>query len=545
MILYLLIFYIFKDIKHYKQISMRKKKKPDIDNITYQEKYNKLVGNFRYISRWYLYKHNCEYLIPDKFISFFNDKKFKPFWNNKKEKMSKEIFMPSKENMKPNIMQNLKFNKNKWFNSEFNVSASEVNNPIRYKQKENNFVSTSIISKKIMFIPNKLQRDVLKELFGQYRYFYNRTVEFFNNYDKTKSFYYVNPKDKKTKKEFIVKDKNIYNMYTLRNYIKCNYPQWMKKIKLQSHGIDFAIKEAVDNILKCFKQQEKTGKTFRLKFKTKKDLIQTMNIEKTMLSSINNTIFAGMKIDKKFIFKDGIRLKENIKKYDFKDSSLSYDVILSRFYLNLNHSIKNNKNENNKVCAIDPGIKNFVTIFDESSVTKIGINCKKTIAKLCLETDIIKSRIDKKSYVINDIRVTMNANRRRNLKKALRRKIIKLKNIRDELHKQTISYLVGNYSRIILPPFESKKIDKKLSSTDTRILKCLSYYKFKERLRKKAETMNIFVDEKEEYYTSKTCTKCGNIDYNLGNKNEYNCKKCDIILERDYNGARNIMLRNF
>jgi hypothetical protein len=69
--------------------------------------------------------------------------------------------------MKPNMMQNLKFNKNKWFNSEFNVSVSEVNNPIRYKQKENNFVSTSIISKKIMFIPNKIQRDILKELFGQ------------------------------------------------------------------------------------------------------------------------------------------------------------------------------------------------------------------------------------------------------------------------------------------------------------------------------------------------------------------------------------------
>jgi putative transposase len=363
--------------------------------------------------------------------------------------MSKEIFMPNKENMKPNIMQNLKFNKNKWFNSEFNVSASEVNNPIRYKQKENNFVSTSIISKKIMFLPNKSQRYVLNDLFGQYRYFYNRTIEFFKNYDKTKSFYYVNPKDKNTKKEFIINDNYIYSLDVLRKYIKCNYPQWMKKIKLQSHGIDYAIKEAVDNILKCFKQQEKIGKSFRLKFKTKKDLIQTMNIEKTMLSTKNNTIFSGMKIDKKFIFKDGIRLKEDIKKYDFKDSSLSYDVRLSKFYLNLNHSIKNKQNENNKVCSIDPGIKNFVTIFDESSVTKIGINCKKTIAKLCLETDIIKSRIDKKSYVINDIRVTINANRRRNLKKALRRKIIKLKNIRDEVHKQTISYLVGNYSRII------------------------------------------------------------------------------------------------
>jgi hypothetical protein len=56
-----------------------------------------------------------------------------------------------------------------------------------------------------------------------------------------------------------------------------------------------------------------------------------------------------------------------------------------------------------------------------------------------------------------------------------------------------------------------------LSLTDTRILKCLSYYKFKERLIKK-----------EEYYTSKTFTKCGNIDYNLGNKNEYICKKYNV-----------------
>jgi len=225
----------------------------------------------------------------------------------------------------------------------------------------------------------------------------------------------------------------------------------MKNVKLPSHEIDYAIKEAVDNILKCFEMKKKTGKIFKLKFKTKKELYQTINIEKSSMSIINNTIFSGMKINNKYIFKNGINLKENISKYNFKDSSISYDKTLSKFYLNLNYSTENKINENKKVCSLDPGVKNFITIYDESSVSKIGINCGKKLLKLCKETDIIKSRLNTKSYKIDEIEVKINANRRRNLKKALRRKIIKLENIRDELHKQTINYLLGKYSYIILP----------------------------------------------------------------------------------------------
>ena len=410
---------------------------------------------------------------------------------------------------------------------------------------EKGFEQTSIITRKIAFYPNKEQKEILKELFGIYRYFYNRTIQFFNNYNNNKSFYYVNFKDNLSKQEFSVNDKNIYNFVSLRKYIKCFYPDWMSNIKLPSHEIDYAIKEAVDNILKCFEMKKKIGKCFKLKFKTKKELYQTMNIEKTSISTKNNTIFSGMKVDNKYIFKNGINLKENISKYNYKDSSISYDKILSKFYLNLNYLTENKIYENKKVCSIDPGVKNFITIYDESSVSKIGIRCGEKLLKLCKETDIIKSRLNIKSYKIDNIEVKINANRRRNLKKALRRKIIKLENIRDELHKQTIKYLLGKYSYIILPPFESQKIDKIISKTDTRILKCLSYYKFKMRIKEKAKRMNIIIDEKEEYYTSKTCTKCGNIDYNLNNKNEYKCKKCKITLERDYNGARNILLRNY
>jgi transposase len=140
----------------------------------------------------------------------------------------------------------------------------------------------------------------------------------------------------------------------------------------------------------------------------------------------------------------------------------------------------------------------------------------------------------------------MNANRKRNLRQALRRKELYLKNIIDELHKQTIKYLSERYSRIIISPFESQKLDKILSRRQTRILKCLSHYKFKKRLIDKAKEKNIKIEIREEYYTSITCTKCGNINYDLGNKDVYECvnDKCKIKSGRDYNGARNILLRN-
>lgn len=482
--------------------------------LTIEEIHKKFNNKFKYIANNYLYKNNVEYLIPKTFLAFFNDKNLVPFWNKKVENMSKELFMPSHENIKIDLLNNLKFNKNKWFESEFCMSNKKDNKNISCETNKDDYIESSVVTRKIAFYPNKEQKSVLKELFGIYRYFYNRTVQFFNNYTDSTSFYLVNFNDVKSKKFFKITEKNIYSMYTLRKYIKCNYPEWIGKVNLPSHCIDAAISEAVKNITTCFEVQKKKGKSFKLTFKTKKDPIQTMNFEKESLSATNNTIFSGMKIDNKYIFKNGINLKEKINKFDYGGSSMSYDTKLNKFRLNLTHTIKNKQNESKKVCAIDPGIKNFIAIYDESSVAKIGIRCGNKMLKLCKEIDIIKSKIYKKNK--KEGKENINANKSRNLKKAMRRKTIKLENIREELHNQSINYLTKKYSRIILPPFESQKVDKILSSTQTRILKCQSYYKFKERLQEKAKRMNVRVDIREEYYTSITCTKCGNIDYLLG-----------------------------
>jgi transposase len=47
-----------------------------------------------------------------------------------------------------------------------------------------------------------------------------------------------------------------------------------------------------------------------------------------------------------------------------------------------------------------------------------------------------------------------------------------------------------------------------------------------------------------EQFTSQTCTRCGNIKSDLKNANTYNCIKCNLLIDRDMLGARNIFLRN-
>jgi putative transposase len=51
------------------------------------------------------------------------------------------------------------------------------------------------------------------------------------------------------------------------------------------------------------------------------------------------------------------------------------------------------------------------------------------------------------------------------------------------------------------------------------------------------------VIECDEQWTSKTCGKCGKIDNDLGKSRTYSCKHCSVIIDRDINASRNILLR--
>ena len=87
-------------------------------------------------------------------------------------------------------------------------------------------------------------------------------------------------------------------------------------------------------------------------------------------------------------------------------------------------------------------------------------------------------------------------------------------------------------------------MSQKLHSKLARQMYTISYFELKQKLETKCKEYDLTLEIKDEHYTSKTCTCCGTIKRNLGSNKIYNCINCKILIDRDINGARNIMLKN-
>lgn len=71
-----------------------------------------------------------------------------------------------------------------------------------------------------------------------------------------------------------------------------------------------------------------------------------------------------------------------------------------------------------------------------------------------------------------------------------------------------------------------------------------SHYSFRKILENKSKQYpwcKVFVVN--EAFTSKTCGCCGFIHAKLGSSKTFKCPRCKIEMDRDVNGARNILLR--
>lgn len=91
----------------------------------------------------------------------------------------------------------------------------------------------------------------------------------------------------------------------------------------------------------------------------------------------------------------------------------------------------------------------------------------------------------------------------------------------------TASILQGNLSKFLKPLFQT-----------------LSHYTFSELLQSKCEEYRVEYARVDESYTSKTCGGCSALNETLGASKVFICSKCSFTIDRDVNGARNIMIKN-
>jgi putative transposase len=304
--------------------------------------------------------------------------------------------------------------------------------------------------------------------------------------------------------------------------------------------------EAMADVLKAIKTNfAAKRKRFHLKFRSRKDEHQSITVLKKHWNHKRgdySSVFGATKL----------RSPESLPTNLECDSRL-IKTALGHWYLCLPLQLKKIEHGENQangeidsgeqtssILALDPGVRTFMTGYDPSGkVWEWGKQDIGRIYRLCHTIDKMQSEWSQK-----DVR----HGRKYRLKKAAMRVRLKIRNLIDEMHKKLAKWLCENYRTVLLPAFETsgmiRRGQRKINSKTVRGMVTWSHYRFRQRLLHKVRAYpgrTIIVCD--EAYTSKTCGQCGVLHRQLGGCKVFKCPSCKVVIDRDVNGARNILLR--
>lgn len=312
------------------------------------------------------------------------------------------------------------------------------------------------------------------------------------------------------------------NWKVIKTGIIRSLPDWAKEIPYQIKSI--AIKDACTAVREAKKKYQKTGEIQKVKFRSRRDKIQSCYIPK---SAVSNKGIYHTKLGE-------IRFTEKLPT-NIGDCRLVNHLGIT--YLCVPHEVPRLLSENQgRVVALDPGVRSFLTLFSENSFGWLGKYDIGRIQRLCYYLDNLISRSTK-----------VNAKKRYRMRKAADRIRLKIRNLIDELHHKIARFLVDNFDIILLPTFETSQMaikkSRKIRAKSVRQMLTLSHYRFKQFLKHKAFETGKTVLDVNEAYTSKTISWTGEIVHNLGGRKTIK-DDSGVVMDRDLNGGRGIFLRS-
>ena len=450
------------------------------------------------------------------------EKALKPFWTKQTKEMSQKLWLPtetdfvdlrlnslstSSKSTMSNLLLSMKIlNRNQPLTKNFQTisSPSSTSTPVEKWDAED-----ILKTKRIRIYPNKNQKKIIKEWMSTSRYVYNRCIS------------EIRSSGFKALNGFQLRDKFV----TSKN--NPNVKDWeIKTPKGPRDGSVRDVKKAYKTAFSNLKQRN--IRKFDVGFRTKKNGFQSIEIPKTAVELVGNKLklfprsgIGNIKISKrdhKIVGKPEYYCRLKVDQY-------------GDWYLLVPVKSITKTCSKTKKCALDPGIRKFQTLYSNSEVIKCTTNYE------LLRT--LKNRIAHYQSLRAKKVISKQTFKRKQMKDWKRHR-----NLIDDFQFKFGNYLATNYSEIYLPKFESQKLTKNLNKTSNFNLLNLQHYRFKERLRFQCfEQGSKLVDCTEEY-TSKTCTQCGELNDTLGCSEQFRCPKCNLSIDRDVNGARNIYLKN-
>jgi putative transposase len=385
------------------------------------------------------------------------------------------------------------------------------------KTKKNPDKPSAAKARKIRVYPNPKQKELLLKWFGTARWTYNKCLEAIKQ-DRVK-------RSKKELRALLINNDN----FAMEN-------QWVLDTPYEVR--DAAMVDLLNAYSSNFAKKSKNkGHQFTMSFRSKK--------------SPHEAIMIRGKLFKKGAFYTRSFGKEPLRAAEPLPDKVDYDckllhTRLGHYYMvipmPLEMASDNQARIEDRVVALDPGVRTFHTAYDPSGhVMEFGKGDIGHIYRICAHMDKLQSRIDSNKELRHKSRYRM--------RRAWRKMQWRVRNLIDECHKKVVKFLVANYSVILLPSFETQQMvvrnQRKLNSKAARAMITWSHYRFKQRLLfKRQEHPWCKVAVCDEAYTSKTCGQCGKLHHSLGGSKVFRCPSCGLQVDRDAHAARNILLKN-
>lgn len=341
------------------------------------------------------------------------------------------------------------------------------------------------------------------------------------------------------------------------------YRPYVQKTKLLDKTLDVfdchndCFDSAYNDVMKARKaiiaaskaQKNKTGTGFafpeRLKFRSKKQMDASIEIRGRDITYNTKARTLSFYSDS---FKDPkIRMKTDLTKFGIithPEHSCRLVMDFDKYFLNIPYSRNVASVVGDKVCAIDPGVRTFLTCYDpENGITELANNNTHLYKK--------KRKIEQLQKTLATKKLTKN--KKNKITKMIRSLYRKIRNCVADLHHKTSKLISTTYSQVLLPIFETKQMiqrdangKRKIGGTTANDMLTLSHYKFRKLLEHKMKLRKGNFILCTEEYTSMACGNCGRLNRNLGASKTFKCpwNDCGLIMDRDMNAARNIYILN-
>jgi len=418
-------------------------------------------------------------------------------------------------------------------------------------------------TKKYEIIFNDFEQKKIKLWLDDYSELYNETILYLKNIIKEENYLetknildnWIKIRDNEMKLKILNLNKNNMqtNSFRLAVMDACamfksaisNYENRIERREQTFYNIN-KNKELTEEQKNIKKEKYKPFKFPNMKIRKNDRNRKVMSFEKSVLTSKKDKSGILVKTfnnyEMKVIDRYDYRRKKKDTKYFLlnsnnvkKDFKLQYEVKTNKYYLLIpEERNKINKNKKKEKCGIDLGVRTFATSIDnENHIKEIG-------KKLNKKVKVHFNRIDRAQELRNN-----NLINKKKYHKILDLNYKKIQNKIKNLEYKIANYYCHKYKIIHIGKVSTSSIkrQKTTSKMTKRLMNQMSFYKFIEILKHKAEEYNTKVVLINEYNTTKECSNCGFIKHDVGAAKIYHCDKCDYIIDRDVNAATNIYRR--